>query len=187
MTDLANAVFDGTDAVMLSAETAIGNDPTLVVRTIHHGAGPRAEQEASYVHWANHLGREQRQSLPSGPDRITQAISHAAWQAAGDIDLDAILCCTPSGGTVRAMARYRPLTKMLGLSPSERTARALTLSWGVTPIAVATYHSTDELVWCVVEAAVGGHVRVGDIVAVLAGSPEQPEGVTDVLRIVRVR
>jgi pyruvate kinase len=86
------------------------------------------------------------------------------------------------------MARFRPLTKMLGLSPSERTTRALALSWGVTPIAVGTYRSTDDLVWCVVEAAVaGGHVRVGDIVAVLAGAPDQPEGATDVLRIVQVR
>ena len=86
------------------------------------------------------------------------------------------------------MARFRPLTKLLGMSPSLRTARALALSWGVTPIAVGTYHSTDEIVWCAVEAAVaGGHVRVGDTVAVLAGAPEQPESATDVLRIVRVR
>jgi pyruvate kinase len=187
VTDVANAVFDGTDAVMLSAETAIGHDPPLVVRTMARIA-ERAEHEGSYVQWANRLGREQRQSFPEGPERITQAISHAAWQAACDIGVDAILCCTRSGRTVRAMARFRPLTKMLGLSPSEATARALALSWGVVPVAVATYQSTDELVWCVVEAAVSaGHVHVGDVVAVLAGAPDQPDGATDVLRIVRVR
>jgi pyruvate kinase len=187
VTDVANAVFDGTDALMLSGETAIGHDPALVVTTMARIA-ERAEREGSYVQWANRLGREQRETSPAGPERITQAISHAAWQAACDIDVDAILCCTRSGRTVLAMARFRPLTKMLGLSPSERTARALALSWGVTPIVVATYHSTDELVWCVVQAAVaGGHVRVGDIVAVLAGAPDQPQGATDVLRIVQVR
>jgi len=187
VSDVANAVFDGTDAVMLSAETAIGHDPALVVRTMARIA-ERAEREASYAQWANRLGRVQRESFAEGPERITQAISHAAWQAAADIGVDAILCCTRSGRTVSAMARFRPLTKMLGLSPSERTVRAMALTWGVTPIAVGTYGSTDDLVWCVIEAAVtAGHVGVGDVVAVLAGAPDQMDGATDVLRIVRVR
>jgi pyruvate kinase len=172
---------------MLSAETAIGHDPALVVRTMARIA-ERAEHEGSYVQWANRLGRDQRETFPEGPERITQAISHAAWQAAHDIDVDAILCCTRSGRTVRAIARFRPLKTMLGFSPSERTTRALALSWGVVPVTVGTYHSTDELVWCVVEAAVAtGHIQSGQVVAVLAGEPDQPEGVTDVLRIVRVR
>jgi pyruvate kinase len=187
VSDVANAVFDGTDAVMLSAETAIGHDPALVVRTMARIA-ERAEREASYVQWANRLGRDQRATFPEGPDRITQAITHAAWQAAVDIDVDAILCCTRSGRTARGMARFRPLTRLLGLSPSERTVRAMALSWGVRPMAVATYRSTDELVWCAVEAAVAaGHVHVDDVVAVLAGAPDQDDGATDVLRIVRVR
>jgi len=173
--------------VMLSAETAIGRDPALVVRTMARIA-ERAEQEASYVQWANRLGRDQRETFPEGPDRITQAITHAAWQAATDIDVAAILCCTRSGRTARAMARFRPLTRLLGLSPSERTVRAMALSWGVTPMAVATYRSTDELVWCAVEAAVAaGHLQSDDVVAVLAGAPDQDDGTTDVLRIVRVR
>ena len=75
------------------------------------------------------------------------------------------------------MARFRPLTKLLGLSPSERTVRAMALSWGVTPMAVATYRSTDELVWCAVEAAVAaGHLQSDDVVAVLAGAPDQDDG-----------
>jgi pyruvate kinase len=186
VSDVANAVFDGTDAVMLSAETAIGHDPPLVVRTMARIA-ERAEHEASYAQWANRLGREQRDAFPDGPDRITQAITHAAWQAANDIDVDAIICCTRSGRTARAMARFRPLTKMLGLSPSERTVRAMALSWGITPMSVGTYQDTDELVWCVVEATVAaGHVHEGDVVAVLAGAPDQPDGATNVLRIVRV-
>jgi len=187
VSDVANAVFDGTDAVMLSAETAIGHDPALVVRTMARIA-ERAEREASYVQWANRLGRDQRDAFPEGPDRITQAITHAAWQAAIDIEVAAILCCTRSGRTARAMARFRPLTRLLGLSPSDRTVRAMALSWGVTPMAVATYGSTDELVWCSVEAAVAaGHLHSDDVVAVLAGAPDQDDGATDVLRIVRVR
>ena len=186
VSDVANAVFDGTDAVMLSAETAIGHDPPLVVRTMARIA-ERAEQEASYAQWANRLGREQRETFPEGPDRITQAITHAAWQAAIDIDVDAIICCTRSGRTARAMARFRPLTKMLGLSPDERTVRAMALCWGITPMSVGTYHDTDELIWCVVEATVAaGLVHEGDLIAVLAGAPDQHDGATDVLRIVRV-
>jgi pyruvate kinase len=186
VSDVANAVFDGTDAVMLSAETAIGHDPPLVVRTMARIA-ERAEQQASYAQWANRLGREQRNAFPEGPDRITQAITHAAWQAAIDIDVDAIICCTRSGRTARAMARFRPLTKMLGLSPSERTVRAMALCWGIIPMSVGTYKDTDELVWCVVEATVAaGHVQEGDVIAVLAGAPDQHDGATDVLRIVRV-
>ena len=186
VSDVANAVFDGTDAVMLSAETAIGHDPALVVHTMARIA-ERAEREASYVQWANRLGRDQRDQFPEGPDRITRAITHAAWQASVDIGVDAIICCTRSGRTARAMARFRPLTTLLGLSPSERTVRAMALSWGVTPMTVATYGTTDELVWCVVEATVAaGHVHSGDVVAVLAGAPDRHDAATDVLRIVRV-
>ena len=75
---------------------------------------------------------------------------------------------------------------MLGLSPSERTVRAMALCWGITPMSVGTYQDTDELV-CVVEATVAaGHVHEGDVIAVLAGAPDQHDGATDVLRIVRV-
>lgn len=187
VSDIANAVFDGTDALMLSAETAIGHDPVNVVETMRRTA-ERAEMEASYSAWASRLGRMQRRQWPDGPDRITMAITHAAGLAAVDAGADAILCCTSSGRTARAMARFRPTPQLIGLSPDPGTVRSLALSWGVVPLEVDRYSSTDEMVWFAVETAVQrGLVHSGQVVLVLAGAPDRPSGAsTDVLRIVRV-
>ena len=187
VSDVANAVFDGTDALMLSGETAIGADPANVVRTMARVA-ERAERDADYAHWADHLGRLQRKGLPDGPDRITMAVTHAAGLAAVDAGADAILCCTRSGRTALAMARFRPLARLIGLSPDPATVRALALSWGVIPVQVETYETIDQLVWFAVETAVNrGLVTSGQTVLVLAGAPDGASGAsTDVLRIVRV-
>ncbi|MFM7252991.1 MAG: pyruvate kinase [Ilumatobacteraceae bacterium] len=186
VSDVANAVFDGTDALMLSAETAVGADPAEVVRAMARVAG-RAEQEAGYAQWGARLGRTQRASS-TGPDRIAMAITHAAAMAAGEADAAAILCCSRSGRTVRAMARFRPLASLVGLSPDPATVRSLALSWGVVPMSVEEYASTDELVWFAVERSVqAGLVASGDTVLVLAGAPDRGSGSsTDVLRVVRV-
>jgi pyruvate kinase len=187
VSDVANAVFDGTDALMLSGETAIGIDPVNVVRTMARVA-ERAERDADYAHWADHLGRLQRTSFPEGPDRITMAITHAAGLAATDAGANAILCCTRSGRTALAMARFRPSARLIGLSPDPATVRALALAWGVTALQVETYTTTDELVWFAIESAVRhGLVNYGETVLVLAGAPDRPSGAaTDVLRLVRV-
>ena len=187
VSDVANAVFDGTDAVMLSAETAIGHDPHLVVATMARIA-ERAEAEANYPQWAARLGRVQRGSALTQAAQITQALTHAAWLAATDAGADAIICCTRSGATARAMARYRPLPRLIGMSPSDTTVRAMAMSWGVVPQKVEEYTSTDQMVWCAIEAAVrSGLVVAGELVAVLAGAPDQSGGgATDVLRLVRV-
>lgn len=188
VSDVANAVFDGTDAVMLSAETAIGHDPELVVTTMSRIA-ERAEEQANYPQWGARLGRVQRGQAASGPERITQALTHAAWLAATDAGADAIICCTRSGATAFNMARYRPLPRLIGMSPKEATVRRMALSWGVLPQKVDEYRSTDEMVWCAVEAAVaGGLVTKGELVAVLAGAPDlSGGGATDVLRLVRIK
>jgi pyruvate kinase len=187
VSDIANAVFDGTDALMLSGETAIGVDPVNVVATMARVA-ERAEQEADYSQWASRLGRRQRSSLSEVPDRITMAITHAAGLAAADAGADAILCCTRSGRTALAMARYRPSARLIGLSPDPATVRAMALSWGITSLQVDTYKTTDDLVWFAVESAVHhGLISSGQTVLVLAGAPDRPSGAsTDVLRIVRV-
>ena len=194
VSDVANAVFDGTDAVMLSGETAIGHDPAAVVRTMATVA-ERAESEASYRHWADRLGRVQRlehHEAMSNIDLITAALTHAASQAAIDAEVSAILCCTRSGRTARAMARFRPAATMIGLSPHPQVVRAMSLSWGVTPIEVDLYGTTDEMVWFAVETALqAGLIASGDRVLVLAGAPdpnrERPaDAATDVLRIVGV-
>jgi pyruvate kinase len=194
VSDVANAVFDGTDAVMLSGETAIGHDPAAVVRMMATVA-ERAESEASYRQWADRLGRVQRlahHEEMSNIDPITAALTHAASQAAIDAQVTAILCCTRSGRTVRAMARFRPAATMIGLSPNPDVVRAMSISWGVSPIEVDLYGTTDEMVWFAVETALqAGLIASGDRVLVLAGAPdpnrERPaDAATDVLRIVSV-
>lgn len=187
VSDVANAVFDGTDALMLSGETAVGHDPEAVIRTMA-AIAERAELEASYRAWADRLGRVQRSRWDSVSDRITAALGHAASQAARDVDASAILCCTRSGRTARAMARFRPEAALIGLSPDPTVVRSMALSWGVDPIMVDTYETTDQMVWYAVETAVNqGKVAHGETVLVLAGSPDRTaDTAADVLRIVRV-
>ena len=185
--DIANAVLDGADALMLSGETAIGQDPPKAVRTMARIA-VRAEREADYVQWGGRLGKLQRLHETPLPVRVSAAISHAAWQAALSVEAAAILCCTRSGSTARVMARFRPTAPLIGLSPNARTARQLTLTWGVLPVTVPEHASTDDMIWLSVERASQlGLVQKGDVVAVLAGNLADPEPVTDQLRLVRVR
>jgi pyruvate kinase len=187
VSDIANAVFDGTDALMLSAETAVGSAPALVVATMSRIA-ERAETEANYQQWAEWLGRLQRDHWYSPGDRITAAVTHAAAQAARDAGAAAILCCTRTGRTARAMARFRPQAQLIGLSPLASTVNRMTLSWGVDPIEVDTYTTTDEMVWFAVQTAFDqGKIAAGDTVLVLAGAPDrQSTAATDVLRIIQV-
>src|SRR5258706_7736393 len=187
VSDVANAVFDGSDAVMLSGETAIGVDPVNVVTTMAR-ITERAEVEANYAQWADHVVDNDRVRTANGPDRITTAITHAAGLAATDAGAHAILCCTRSGRTAQAMARFRPSARLIGLSPNPATVRALALSWGITSLPIGTYSTTDEVVWFAVEGAVQhGLGHAGETVLVLAGAPHRPSGAaTDVLRIVRV-
>lgn len=187
--DVANAVFDGTDAVMLSGETAIGHDPELVVRTMARIV-ERAEANADYLAWGGRLGRLQRAAalpLPEGL-AITGAVTKAAWDVAVELGAAAIVCCTRSGRTARAVARFRPPCPIVGFSPSEAVGRCLALSWGVTPLQVDWYGSADEMVWQAVERAVrAGFASPGDTVVAIAGSPEPAEAASDNLRVVRVR
>jgi pyruvate kinase len=187
VTDVANAVFDGTDALMLSGETAIGRDPAHVVTTMAEIA-ERAEAEASYRQWAARLGRIQRERWASTGDRITAALTHAASEAAVDVDAAAIVCCTHSGRTAIAMARFRPDVPLIALSNDPRTVNQLTLVWGVDTMGLDTFGSTDEIVWHAVERAVQRElIASGDTLVVLAGSPKKSvDTAADVLRIVQV-
>jgi pyruvate kinase len=182
-TDVANAVGDGTDALMLSAETAIGRDPALVVRTMARIAA-RAEQ------FDDRRGGDERgrsEGRAPSTSAVTVAMAHATRRAADELRLAAIVCCTRAGHTARAMAGLRPACRLIGASPSAATAHQLALSWGVEPLVVGEYHTIDEMVSCVVEAALAVDlVHHGDTLAVLAGAPDAAAGTTDVLRVVGV-
>lgn len=183
-TDVANAVLDGTDALMLSGETAIGVDPVNAVRTMARIA-LRAEQERRGPPW---IPPHERPEPTAGIGGVTWAMTHAAWQAARDAQAAAIICCTWSGSTVRALASLRPEAPILAMSPNPRTVPQLTLSWGAVPLPVPHYASSDEMVANAVRTArEGGYVRPGQTVVVLAGSPHGASGArNDLLRLLTV-
>ena len=186
VTDVANAVLDGTSAVMLSGETAVGHDPVNVVATMARIV-LRAERNFDYVRWGASLGVQQVSGDASSPARITAAITGAAWRAAIEEEAAAIIACTRTGTTARVISRFRPAMPIVASTPSLRTARQLSLSWGVETLIVRESQSTDEVVWFSVKAAVeAGFASAGDVVVVLAGSPDEPEPVADTLRVVRV-
>ncbi|HET6811892.1 MAG TPA: pyruvate kinase [Acidimicrobiales bacterium] len=186
VTDVANAVLDGTSAVMLSGETAVGVDPAGVVATMARIAR-RAEQDFDYLGWGTNLGAQEVAGDPSSTPRITAAITAAAWRAAVEEDAVAVIACTRTGATARAISRFRPPMPIIGATPSSRTARQLAISWGVVPLLVGEASRTDEIVWFAVQSAVrAGFAAPGDVVVVLAGSPTEAQPTTDTLRLVRV-
>jgi len=188
VSDIANAIFDGTSAVMLSAETAIGVDPVAAVSTMCR-VSERADAEFDYEGWAKRL-RGLRSAVGDGDARITDAMTGAAWRAATEMGASAIICISDSGFTVRSIARFRPAMPILGFSPNPRTVGQLTLSWGTTPlIGPSGVDSLDTMDGLVTSARDQGLVRTGDLVAVLAGAGTTPGArghATDLLRLVRV-
>lgn len=185
--DVANAVFDGSSAVMLSAETAIGLDPVHNVATMARIAA-RADQEFDYDGWPQDLTAPMAEAGEDTEAAVTNAMSNAAHRAAADTGATAILCLTRSGATVRSIARFRPRARILGFSTDERTVRQLTLSWGSTPELIQGNDVGDELVPKAIDLALAaGEVQRGDLVAVLAGSGELHGQATDMLRLIRVR
>ena len=187
--DVANAVFDGTSAVMLSGETAIGNYPVESVETMARIA-ERADQSFDFGRWAERVA-ELRQSSDTesgngGSQGITDAMTMATWRAANELDLAALLCISGSGFTVRSMARFRPNVPILGMTMDERTAQQLTLSWGVTPFCIEAAMGYEERIGNAIATAKSeGILQSNDLIGVLAGiTGDSPA--TDVLRIMRV-
>jgi pyruvate kinase len=183
--DVANAVLDGTDAVMLSGETAIGHDPVLVVETMARIV-ERAEAAADYQSWARNMAEATREWEPGAEGAVGEALARAAWFIASDVGAAAIVCCTMSGGTVRAVARYRPENRLLGLTTEAHIARKMALSWGVEPVLVGSAGTPEELI----EQAVGevrrlGVAADGQPVVLVAGASAGPSATPEMLRVVR--
>ena len=186
VSDVANAVFDGTSAVMLSAETAVGHDPVAAIETMARVA-ERADAEFDYDGWARRIRLLRSEAIGTGEARLTDAMTGATWRAATEMGVSAIICISESGFTVRSIARFRPQMPIIGFSPQERTVRQLALSWGtaalVAPNRVDDMAMMDELVAL---ARDRGLVRSGDVVVVLAGAGHKGIHATDVLRMMRV-
>jgi pyruvate kinase len=186
--DVANAVFDGSSAVMLSGETATGTDPVNVVATMARLCA-RADANFDVEGWTRLVTRL-RVNDPQNSDgryrRITDTMTDAAWRVAQELGANAILCLTRSGFTVRAIARYRPQVPILGFTPDERVRRQLAISWGATALPLSGFADNEEMVReAVTTARDRGLVRTGDIVVVLAGIDGHSR-TTDVLRVLQV-
>ncbi len=186
VSDVANAVFDGTSAVMLSAESAIGHDPVATVAAMSRVAD-RADQEFDYTAWARRIRLLRSEAVGAGEARLTDAMSAAAWRAATEMGVSAIICISESGFTVRSIARFRPQMPIIAFSPQQRTVQQLSLSWGAT--ALLAPHRVDDLTRMdelVTLARDQGLVRTGEVVAVLAGAGGPGVHATDVLRMMHV-
>lgn len=182
--DVANAVWDGTSAIMLSGETAVGVDPVNVVRTMGRIAR-KADEVFDHNAWARNLAALHMTESGTGTE-VTDAMTVAAWRACRELDVAAILCISGTGFTVRQMARFRPEAKILGLSTDERTVNQLTMSWGTAPIQLSLGGTREEMTAEALKiAAADGHVRSGEQVAVLGGDGIAAK-VTNNLRIVRI-
>jgi len=183
--DVANAVFDGSSAVMLSGETAIGHDPVNVIRTMSRIAA-RADEEMDHEVWASKLAELRMTDTTGGSASVTDAMTMSAWRATEELGIKTIICISGSGFTVRSMSRFRPRAKILGLSSNPATVQQLTLSWGTKPIPVALKSSNEDMVHEAIRVAADcGEVRSGELIAVLAGSDSRSRS-ANVLRLERV-
>lgn len=186
VTDVANAVLDGASAVMLSGETAIGDDPVGTVVTMDRILR-RAEESFDYVKWGNGLEVQQLARSSTRANRITAAVTGAAWRAATEENAAAIVACTRSGMTARAISRFRPPMPIIAITPSEATARQLHSSWGVQDIIISPVNDIDGLCDLAVrELTRLGVVHSGDAVVVMAGSNSGGKAITDTVRMVIV-
>ncbi len=178
--DVANAILDGTDAVMLSGETAVGAYPVEAVQTMQAIAA-NAEAHLPHERWAHLLrvGSEAGQCYSA-----TEAISQATVEVAQAVGASAIVTSTMSGTTARMVARHRPHVPVVAVTPNPRTLRQLTLVWGVRPVLVEGFESTDEMVHLTVEAARRtGLVSWGDVIVITAGIPFGGLGKTNFLKV----
>ncbi|MCL6591387.1 MAG: pyruvate kinase [Firmicutes bacterium] len=176
ITDIAHAIYDGTDAIMLSAETAVGKYPAAAVEMMSRVA-QKTEDSLKYEEI---LAKKKAVSPPS----IAGAISHATCQAAIDLNVKAIICSTQSGSTARMVSKYRPPVPVIAATPFEYIARQLTLSWGVSPVIVPFSKDIDSMIDAGVSAARnGGWVGKGDLVVISAGVRTGVPGSTNLLKV----
>ena len=185
--DIANAVFDGSSALMLSGESAIGHDPLNAVATMSRIAA-RADEEFDYDSWGSRVHQLASTMQPHIDDTVTNSMTNAAWRAATESGASAIICVSRTGFTVRSIARFRPEAKILAFSTDPQTLRQLTLSWGATPHLLDVDHLDEDAVSrAVAIAREATEIRRGDLVAVLSGSKDYPSQATDTLRLIPIR
>ena len=175
ITDVANAIYDGTSAIMLSGETAAGRWPVEAVRTMS-AIAERTESDINY-------DKRLKMRTMEGQLSVAGAVAHAACTTAMDIKANAIITVSKSGETARLLCKYRPETPIIACVLTEQVYRQLTLSWGITPIMMEYAHDTDELIEKAVSTSQSaGLVQDGDLVVITAGVPVGISGTTNMIK-----
>lgn len=178
ISDVANAVYDGSSAIMLSGETAAGAYPVEAVKTM----AKIAEQAEANTNYIAHID--------DGDYKITklsEALSHSACTLAHDIGAKIIVVCTRTGGTAKIISRFRPLIDVIGMTTDERAYRKLALSWGVIPVMSEEFYSVDVLFHYAKRAAIeSGLVGKGDTIVLTGGTPNGKSGNSNLINVEKV-
>ncbi len=175
VTDVANAIYDGTDAIMLSGETAAGKYPVESVK-IMATIAKRTEQTLDYNNLLNQNSKNN--------STVTDAISHATCSTAVDLDASAIITSTSSGHTARMVSKFRPKCPIVATTNDEKVMRRLALTWGVYSIKSADSKNTDEVIENSIEAArSANYINNGELVVITAGVPVGISGTTNLIKV----
>ena len=176
ISDVANAIYDGTSAIMLSGETAAGAYPVEALRTMS-AIAERTENEVHY--------RDNRLvDAHSGQISVSDATAHAACLTARDVNATAIVTVSESGNTARLLSKYRPAPPIIACVMNEQVQRQLAISWGITPLMMPLAHSTDELIeMSTALAKENGYLHDGELAVVTAGVPVGVSGTTNMIKI----
>ncbi len=174
--DVANAIYDGTSAIMLSGETSVGKYPIETLQAMNDIA-VCAEADINYV-------RRFVNMEASVTSNITNAISHATCTTAHDLGASAIITVTRSGHTARMISKYRPACPIIATTSSKKSYHQLSLEWGVTPYMMASQHTTDEIFEKSVQTAMDNDcIKSGEIVVITAGVPVGISGTTNIVKV----
>lgn len=177
--DVANAVLDGTSAVMLSGETASGKYPVESVRTMR--------KILEYTERTIDHDEILKNRMKDVETSMTNSIGKSACQVAKDLDAKAIITATTSGNTSKAIAKFRPKTEIIASTPFEKIKNQLSIVWGVNPVKVPSFKDTDNLIDASIDVAVSkGYLKSGDLIVLTAGVPAGIAGSTNLLKIENV-
>lgn len=173
ISDVANAIYDGTSAIMLSGETAAGDYPVEALKTM----SAIAERTENEEHYRPQLHAEIQIS-------VSDATAHAACLTAKDVNAAAIVTVSESGNTARLLSKYRPKQPIIACVMDEQVQRQLSLSWGITSLLMGPAHSTDELIeMSTALAEKNGYLHNGELTVVTAGVPVGVSGTTNMIKI----
>ncbi|MCM3704774.1 MULTISPECIES: pyruvate kinase [Cytobacillus] len=174
--DVANAIFDGTDAIMLSGETAAGSYPVEAVQTMHNIAS-RAESALDHKEILSNRSKDNEHNIT---DAIGESVAHTAL----NLDVNAIITPTESGHTARMISKYRPKAPIVAVTSNDHVSRRLSLTWGVYPQIGQKAATTDDMLDIAVEESLNsGIVASGDLVVITAGVPVGEAGTTNLMKI----